>query len=232
MAYIGWPVGVNKIILDSTNVVVGENATIQDSLESGGQKKTRVKCANPPDKYQVTMAFDFVEKDNNGLTELDKFYIWYKWYHCYGSNPFQFPAILLNSNRQESYSTEEVSHGMVPDLEYYTISSAVNGRKSGLSQEVEMTWETYATGVITIEDEEAAIDHIVATNGYVDLVFNQRLLVEPTTSTYTVSINGSVEPITGTVYDGDTVVRYFFTPKTVTGIYTVVVGDKTAVFGV
>lgn len=232
MAYIGWPVGVNKIILDSTNVIVGENATIQDSLESGGQKKTRLKCANPPDKFSVKMAFDFNEKDNDGLTELDKFYIWYKWHHCYGTNPFQFPAILINTNRQEGYSTEEVDFGKVPEVEYYTITSAVNGSKSGFSQEVDMTWETYATGVISIEDEEVSVDHILASNGYVDLVFNQRLFVEPTSNDYPVYINGELEPINGTVYDGYAIARFFFTSKTEPGIYTVTVDGKSAVFGV
>lgn len=231
MAYIGWAVNVNKDILNSTAITVGEGATIQDSLETGGQKKSRVTCANPPDKYAVVMNFSFAEesKDENGLTELDRFWSWYKWAHCYGTNPFEFPAILLNSNRQKGFSNEEISFGNSPDTEYYKISSAVNGNTSGTDQQVTMTWETYATGVITIPASSAEVDHIEAENGYVDIFLTEALTVEPTKNTYQVLINGTVEPINRSVYDGNQTLRYYFAEKD-TGTYTVIVSGKTDTF--
>lgn len=228
MAYIGWANNVNKIILSSTSVTVGEGATVTDNLEAGGLKKTRVSCANPADKYSVTMEFDFVNKDDNGLTELDRFYIWYKWSHCYGANPFMFPAILLNSNRQSGYSPESQNY----DYEYYVIESAVDGNKSGLSQEVKMTWKTFATGPINIPDDTSAVDHITAENGCVTIFLTSTPSTEPSTATYPVSINDVAATITGMQYDGTTTLKYYFTPFTTTGTYTVTVNGKTASFQV
>lgn len=232
MAYIGWAANVNKIILDSTAITVGEGATVTDSLETGGQKKSRLVCANPPDKYSVTMNFSFAEesKDENGLTECDRFWAWYKWAHCYGTNPFQFPAILLNSNRQKGFSVEETEYGNLPDMEYYVITSAVNGAKSGTDQQITMEWSTYATGVITIPTEIATVDHIKAQNGYVDIILTDSLSVEPSTATYTIKINGTKEPILYSVYDGDRNVRYFFEKRTQGGSYTVTLGSEESTF--
>ena len=140
--YIGWATNVNKEIIDSTTISVGNGATVEDSIETGGQKKKRLVSANPPDKYNVTMAFNCVEKGNDGLTELERFYAWYKYQHRYGVNPFIFPAILINSNRQQGMSQEDVdyivsriAHGdptaKLPDNEYYIITSAIEGSKSG-----------------------------------------------------------------------------------------------------
>lgn len=221
MAYIGWATNVNKIILDSTSVTVGENAAIQDSLETGGQKKKRLVRENVPDKYSVTMKFDFTEesKDSNGLTELDRFWVWYKWVHCYGVNPFRFPAILLNSNRQTGWGDEEREHMAnrqqvsvedIPDYEYYTITSAAEGSKSGTDCQITMTWETYATGVIQVEDDESVIDHISAENGYVDVVLTSIPGTEPTDTTWTLYIDDSQKTITGCIFDGDVTTRLFF----------------------
>ena len=148
--YIGWATNVNKDILDSTPITVGEGATVKDNLEAGGPPKERVTNANPPDKYKVTMNFDCVTKGSDGLTELERFWVWYKYRHCYGTNPFLFPAILINSNRQTGYSQEDIEyitqrivHGdptaKLPDNEYYKISSAVEGSKSGNDLQVSMT---------------------------------------------------------------------------------------------
>lgn len=225
MAYIGWPTNVNKTILASTPVTVGEGATVQDSLESGGQKKIRNVCANPPDKYEVAMEFSFAEesKDEHGLTEIDRFWSWYKWAHCYGANPFEFPAILLNSNRQKGFSQEDVSYGNIPDKEYYQITSPVNGSKSGTHQQVTMTWETYATGVIQIPAETSMVDRIVAENGYVDVILTSKPQTEPTDSTWTFTIND--QPVANdfikkTRYDGDVTTRLYFEPFTTPNIYT------------
>lgn len=241
--YIGFATNVNKIIIDSTSVTVGESATVTDSLETGGQKKRRLVSANPPDKYNVIMAFDFVEEDADGLTELERFYSWLKYEHCYGVNPFEFPAILINSNRQKGESQESIEHiieriangdtsARLPDKEYYAITSAVEGNKSGNSLEVKMTWETYATGAFSIPNNNIEVDHITAYNGYVDVVQTATPTSEPTTATWPMTINNVSETVIASVFDGDVTTRYYFTPKTTAGSYAVTLGGKSSTFTV
>lgn len=173
LTYCGWARNVNRIILDSTNITVGDGATVSDSLENGGLKKSRLQSSNPPDRFQVTMAFDFSKPVYNGYTELDLFYQWYKNVHKFGTVPFEFPSILINSNRQTGYSQEEISFSLdnIPDREFYCITSAIEGSKEGLSQKVTMTWETYATSTIQVEDEEYTVDdYSVSENGYIHIL--------------------------------------------------------------
>lgn len=235
--YIGWATNVNKDILDSTNITVGEGATVEDSIESGGQKKKRLARATTPDKYSIKMAFECTEKDINGLTELERFYAWYKFMHCYGVNPFLFPAILINSNRQRGMSQEDVDNviarihngditAKLPDNEYYVIASAVEGSKSGNHLEINMTWETYATGSYSIAEDEVEIDHIEAENGYVDIIETSTPLSEPTSATWTLKINNVTTQVTACTFDGDVTTRYYFEPKTTAGTYIVKVGDS------
>lgn len=254
--YIGWAVNVNKLVLDSSNVTVGEGATVKDALESGGQSKSRLSCASPADKFSVTMAFSFAEesKDSSGLTELDRFWTWYKYQHCYGVNPFQFPAILINSNRQTGNSYEDrgyiaarlnntqhpqvpYTEADIPDFEYYKITSAVNGSKSGTDLSVNMTWETYATGAFTIPDEESTINSITAHNGYVDVVLTSTPSSEPTTDTWTVYVEDPMHTqtqltINNCVFDGDVTARLYFDERTQTGTYKVTIGDFSSTFTV
>lgn len=257
MAYVGWATNVNKIILDSTTITVGEGATIQDSLETGGQKKSRLVSANPSDKFSVTMAFNCVEKDvdgdgkwvGDGLTEYERFMAWFKYQHCYGTNPFMFPAILINSNRQQGMSQEDVEHvinriangdttAKLPDYEYYRITSTAEGSKSGLHQQVTMTWETYATGAFTIPDDISAINNITAENGCVDVVLTSAPSTEPTIDTWTLMITPpggaeAQEQVLFCVFDGDLTAKLYFGKKTGTvGTYIARIGDFTASFTV
>lgn len=251
--YIGWANNVNKEILDSTAITVGENATVEDSLEAGGQRKKRLVNANPPDKYSVTMAFNCVDKNwtssgvvlNDNLTELERFYSWYKYIHCYGTNPFLFPAILINSNRQEGESQEAIEHiiqriengdptAKLPDNEYYIITSAVEGSKSGHHLEIKMTWETYATGAYTIPDDETSIDHIEAENGCVTVYLTSVPQTEPTIDTWQLGLikapssTPTAEAITAFSYDGGVTAKLYFTPKTESGSYRAVVDSVTS----
>lgn len=252
MAYIGWATGVNKIILDSTTVSVGEGAVVQDSLETGGQKKSRLVSANPPDIYSVTMEFSFADesKDSDGLTEADRFFTWYKWRHCYGTNPFKFPAILLNTNRQRGFSSEErgyiaarknngtggsLTGDDVPDYEYYCITSAAEASKSGTDVQVAMTWETYATGAITIPDDTSEIDHIEAEDGHVDVVLTSTPATEPTTDTWELMVTDqkgteAKESVTHCVFDGDVTARLYFARRTMGGTYTARIGKFSSAF--
>lgn len=238
MSYIGWANNVSKVILSSTNITVGENATVQDSIESGGAKKSRLACSNPSDKYAVTMAFSFAEesKDEYGLTEIDRFWAWYKWKHQYGVNPFKFPAILLNTNRQKGYSLEErtyeanrlnnqleradITEDMIPNHEFYRITSAVNATTEGTDQKVTMTWENYATGTIVVPDETAYLMRISATNGYVDLIFSDTPETEPISENYTLYIDTVATVVSKSSFDGDKTLRMYFTPLTDTGTHT------------
>ena len=241
--YIGWANNVNKEILDSTTVSVGNGAAVEDSLESGGQKKRRAISANPADKYNVTMAFNCVDKNwtpnsvqiNDGLTELERFYAWYKHVHCFGTNPFIFPAILINSNRKYGEAQEDVEHiirriengdptARLPDNEYYIITSAVEGSKSGHHQEITMTWETYATGVYTIPDEVSEIQSVEAENGCVTVTLTSVPQTEPTIDTWnlTISANGGTaveETKIAFSFDGNVTAKIYFTPKTESGTY-------------
>lgn len=254
---IGWATNVNKEVLDSTNVKVGENATIKDSTESGGQKKTRVTCANPPDVFSVSMDFDCVTKGydavdpstheiihvDDGLTEYERFMAWYKWKHCYGANPFEFPAILINSNRQQGMSQDELEHilrrienhdptAKLPDNEYYVITSAVDGSKSGLCQRVNMTWETFATQPLLIEDEESEVDEILAENGYVDIVLTSTPDTEPTKNTWELKIDNVTTEVITAIFDGNVTVRYYFEPLTTVGVHVASIGEETDSFEV
>ncbi len=239
--YIGWATNVNKDILDSTGITVGEGATVEDSLETGGQKKKRLVRATPSDKYSVTQKFNCIEKGADGYTEVERFWAWYKYVHCYGVNPFSFPAILINSNRQNGSSQEEyenilarIANGdptaKLPDNEYYVITSAAEGNKVGNDIEIKMTWETYATGAFTIPDEIVDVDHLLAYNGYVDIVLTGTPATEPTSVTWPMTINGVSENVTLCVFDGSVTVRYYFAEKTVPGTYTVTIAGKSKNF--
>lgn len=239
--YIGWASNVNKIIIDSTSITVGEGATVEDGLEAGGQKKKRLISANPADKYNVTMNFNFVDKGSDGLTELERFYAWFKYVHCYGVNPFIFPAILINSNRQEGESQEDIEHiiqriangdptAKLPDNEYYIITSAVEGSKSGHDLQMTMTWETYATGSFTIPDEESTIQRIEAQNGYLDVILTSTPQSEPTPYTWEVQVkkgSGSktAQTINYSFFDGDVTTRLYFDAKTEAGTYKFYIGE-------
>lgn len=245
MFYTGWPTNVNKIILDSTSISVGNGATVKDSLESGGLTKSRLVCSNPPDKFQVVMDFDFSMRkyDNYTHTELDLFWIWYKNKHKYGTVPFQFPAILVNSNRvrgttdeernwiareknreagQELYNRDNVN---VP-TEFYVITSAVEGSKSGNCQRLSMTWETFGSSMIQVEeDTSVSVDNITAKNGYIDIKLSDTPVTEPTKLDYAIkwksgaSLSAAGTPdtvlsIISSIFDGDRTVRYYFKPFT------------------
>ena len=247
MAYCSWDTDVNKDIIDSTSVTVGEKATVTDEIESGGLSKKRLTCSNPPDQFSVTMEFDFVKPKRNGYTELDLFYIWYKNQHKFGTVPFMFPAILLNSNRQKGLSQEDlkyiiegkiergepVNEADIVKHEYYCITSQTEGSKSGNSQQIKMTWETYATGIIQIDDTSAVIDHIEADNGSVEVILTEKPDYEPQLSTWTVlctNVNTqetSTLNITNIFFDGEqTAILFFdkFEPETTT-TYSISIGN-------
>lgn len=241
MNLIGWATNVNQIILDSTTVTVGDGATVSDTIESSGQKRFRLVCSNPPDKYSVKMAFDCMTEDSSGLTELERFYKWLKNSHCFGVNPFQFPAILINSNRkrnylehdsQDDYEGKSLFYNKKTDYEYYRITSSAEAQKSGNSMELSMTWETYSTGYIKGESADSEIDHIEAANGCVSVTYKNSLSTYPVSSDFSLYINSFATTITRITYDGETMVYLYFSKKTDSGEYTAVLGDFSSTFTV
>lgn len=248
MAYISWATNVNKVILDSSTVKVGEGAVAKDELESGGIKRSRLVSANPPDTFSVTMDFNCVDKGPDGYTELERFYIWYKWIHKYGVNPFRFPAILINSNRQSGYSKEErqylanqynnahsgehATSDDIPDYEYYCITSAIEGQKSGNDLRLTMTWETYATGAISIPEPICEIDHIEPENGVVAVIMTSTPTLEPTPQTWKLYIDGTRTIINNCIFDGTDIAYLYFDEIQTAGSHTVKVDDVIGTFEV
>ncbi len=126
--YIGWPVNVNQIVLDSTTISIGEGALRTDELENG-HKQSIQKSPYVPEKYQIKMSFDWVnEVGTTGKTEYQLFTDWYKYRHKCGSVPFEFPEILYSSNTGIPTLDQ---HQNVQYTEYYKITSATEGAKSG-----------------------------------------------------------------------------------------------------
>lgn len=230
MAYVGWAVDVNKIILDSASINIGDGATVSDNLETGGKTLSRLSCFNPPDKFSVEMDFDWVKKDTNGLTEKDRFFNWYKYTLKYSANSFQFPSILLNSNNSTGEDTEQVSYKKDTSYEWYRITSAVGGNKSGNSIKLKMTWITDSVGIIEIPAKAKSVDHIESHNGYIDIILLSKPDTEPTTNDFGLDIDGTSEAITHFIFDGSKLFRIYFTSKTVTGTYSTKIWSSTYSF--
>ena len=138
-------------------------------------------------------------------------------------------------------SQEEVEHMLarianhdptakLPDNEYYIITSAIEGSKSGCHLQITMTWETYATGAFTIPEDISEVDHIIAQNGYVDVYLTSTPVSEPTVTTWTLKINNTEVLINYCSFDGDITARLYFDEETTAGTYIVDVDGKTDSF--
>ena len=99
MSVINWANQVNKKIIDSTKIVIGENGFVDNESDSKNFAERYLTSISSPDTLNVVMDFDWsgddpvYPKDENGYTEFDRFVIWYKFEHKRGVNPFWFPAI-------------------------------------------------------------------------------------------------------------------------------------------
>lgn len=171
MEYLGWAKNVNQIILDSTQISIGTNAVKTDTLESG-KSKNRLVCTNPPESYQVTMDFDWLNKDSSGLTEKDRFFYWYQYKLKFATNCFRFPSILLGNNSNT--------------YEWYRITSAVAGQKSGNSIRVTMTWESSYEEVVVITKETPTVEKVRFNKSYVTLYFTDEPETYPSASDITI----------------------------------------------
>jgi hypothetical protein len=229
MSYVGWPTNVNKIILDSCKSVVGKGAAVSDTLDTGGRKKSRRTCANPPDEFTVEMTFDWNTKDSDGYTEKDRFLNWYKYTLCYSQNSFYFPSILLNSNNSTGADTEEIAYGKSSSYEYYRITSEPEFTKSGLSVKCSMTWQTEATGLIQIPTTEPSVDHLVYSNGCIEVVFTADPSSEPVPNDFSLTVGGTTTTISALTYS-NLEADLYFKDITVAGTYAVVVAYKSTTY--
>lgn len=213
--YIGWPIGVNQVILDSSTIKLGDNALKVDELENG-HKRSVMRGAVTPEEYSVVMDFNWVDLvGDTGKTELQLFYDWYKYRHKYGSVPFEFPKILYSPMSGIRVVDE---HNAFSYVEYYKITSAIEGKKSGSCVEVTMTWRSEYGGTISIPTPLPAIQTIEAHNGYADFIFSQVSDTAPTSTMFTLYID-STETTTDIIgfYYNNKKARVYFEPLPSTG---------------
>ena len=210
--YIGWPTQCNRIILDSTNITLGDNALRTEALESG-YKRSIVRSAFIPEKYQVVMTFNWSKEINNtGKTEFDYFTDWYKYMHKYGQVPFEFPKLLYSSNT--GIDVLDTVSQRPASVEFYKITSAVTGQKSGEDVEVTMTWETVYGGTVSIPTPTPSVFNLEAHPDYADIHFVAVSSTAPTSNDFQLYIGNTLTPITGFCYDGSLTVRLYYAHQT------------------
>lgn len=215
-SFVGWASHVNRVILSQTTFTIGDGATKTDELEGGG-KKTRLKGAFCADKYSVVMEFNCDEKvsyTQDGTvyqlnkTELQLFWEWYKYKHQYGTIPFEFPKIIYSPQSGIKSQDDDYANTQV---EYYKITSAVEGTKTGHYMQVKMTWESVYGGVISIPESQPQMKGIGnAGKNYIDIVFSFIGKTEPSSSYFTIYCDGSVISSRGFYFDTVSVVRIYF----------------------
>lgn len=199
---IGWATNVNQRILDTTSLVHGEGGYVEDG-DMAGRKNRRLTSYITPDIYNVTMDFNWEEKDSNGESEYDRFLKWFNYKHRRGVNPFEFPSI----RKFKTSGSNEMAR--------YKITSSLNASKSGFCMRVTMTWEEVYDGYIEIPEDDYSMDHIVAQNGKVTIYFKNAPLSLPTIQELNFVVkdvnNGSI--VAGNIekieQDGNAVSLYF-----------------------
>ena len=169
MSVINWANQVNKKIIDSTKIVIGENGFVDNESDSKNFAERYLTSISSPDTLNVVMDFDWsgddpiYPKDENGYTEFDRFVIWYKFEHKRGVNPFWFPAITkFNADGSKK-------------IAQYKIISALSPEKSGFSMRVSMTWKEVYTGAIEIPQSTTSIDSMICKNGRLLVTYTDRL---------------------------------------------------------
>lgn len=204
--YIGWASNVNKIILDSTTISVGKDAT--KSSETGtGKEITTLKGSFVPDEFPVEMEFDcFKIIENTGKTEYQLFLEWYKYQHKFGTVPFEFPKILYSPQT----GIKVYDDGKIFNSEFYKITSAVDGNKNGNCIKVKMTWKTVYSGVVTIPEVNSEISGITkATRDYIDVSFASIGNTEPNSTEFTLYINDNQVDLYGYCYNSKVARLYY-----------------------
>lgn len=138
---IGWPANVNQIISDQTSITIGESGYVEDQTSTGHQERYLTQTVSQK-KYNVVQFFNFSEKDENGLSEFDRFEQWYEFRHKRGVIPFEFPSISKFNIDSTSDHTFEYAR--------YRITSPLQVSKSGLDMQVSSTWLEVYSGIQNI----------------------------------------------------------------------------------
>lgn len=172
---IGWPANVNKVIIDSTTIAAGE-ASVENTTESG-LVDVYLKSSFVPDVINVTMDFDFFEKDENGLTEYDRFMRWFKFVHRHGTRPFEFPTIA-------KYGKENLA-----EMSSYRIVSPPQQQKRGLAFRTTMTWKEEFKEIVRVAVPVFDIDSFYAENGILTVAYTSIPSETPTTTKYSFSLS-------------------------------------------
>lgn len=226
--YIGWPIGVNRIILDATTISIGENALQQDELENG-HKESILKSSFIPEKFSVKMSFNWIDPvGTTGKNEYQLFMDWYKYKHKCGVIPFEFPNILYSSETGIKIYDEPTDS--VRTVQYYKITSSTEGTKSGEEVSVTMTWESVYTGTVTITSPTPAVLDIEAHSTYLDVNFSDVSDTAPTstqmTAYYKATNNDSwtAVTLTGFVFDGTSKARLYYAEKQ-SGILSIAINN-------
>lgn len=203
--YIGWATNVNKVILDSTNILIGKDA-IRKEEGINGKKNPSLKGSYVGDEFSVVMDFNYVDKvGNTGKTEYQLFYEWYKYRHKFGTVPFSFPQILYSP--QTGVAIEDSNPCA---YEFYKITSAVDGSKRGHDIRVKMTWESVYSGVVQVDTPVVEISRIGAIKGnYIDVVFTQVADTEPNSSEFKLFINDKEVSLEGFWYSAGVARLYY-----------------------
>lgn len=175
MKYINWCANVNKRILDSTKITIGNNGYFDNKSESGNITERSLTSIIGLDTFSVVMDFDWLEKDTNGDSEFDRFVKWYKFNHQRGTNPFYFPSI---TNFTQVGSTKNC---------LYKITSALSPEKSGFSMRVSMTWEEVYSGILEVSLSEQDVDHIlIEEDGRIEIVYTGIIQSTKTLTSHTI----------------------------------------------
>lgn len=217
---ISWLNSVNRRILDQTQINIGEGGFVEDKSSNGEFKERRLTSLAVPDTFNVVMDFDWLVKDQNGMSEFDRFVYWYKYTHKRGVNPFWFDSITRFGVNTSIEDTTGLGNGKCQ----YKITSGLKPQKSGFSYRVTMTWEEVYSGPgikLDISDT-ISLDHVNLENGHA-YFYMSNVPVEPLNPSDFKLERKNVEysseepwvtiPITSTEVDGD-LFNAYFTPIT------------------
>ena len=223
--YIGWPVGVSKVILSESSITMGDGATNTDNLESGG-KRTELKGGYIPDKYSVVMEFEWeTPMGQSGKTEYQAFCEWYKYKHKFGSVPFVFPKIVYSP--QTGIEILDNPQNEPEYFEYYKITSGIsNAQRSGSKMKISMTWETVYGGIVQYTEPALTSNNVSlsATSKYVDVIISNipKGTAAPTAGDFSIQIDDDDTNITASYFDDATgKMRLWYNEVTSSGEHTV-----------
>ena len=186
MKKITWAANVNTHVLDSTTIDVGKGY-VEDSESSGTFSNRRLKSLSTPDSYNVTMVFDWSELDDDGFSEFDRFMRWYKYEHCRGVNPFEFPSIT----KFKRNGTEKIS--------FYRITGDPSIQKEGLDYRVTMKWTDYVTEAISIPETSVTVNAINADpydkSQYIYVMYTGKMNTIPSATSIDFSVNDESQEV-------------------------------------